>query len=322
MGATLVWPTVVVLGFLFVTGIVVLLGTSSTARYEFERGGARTQERTAAQRSGNHPAGRRAAPERAPEARSARPRSARAGGVAVRTAPKATSRATPRARSRATSRATSRAASDATSNAAPAATHRSAPRTAPRTAPATETGPAWWLVGESAQVLAGPFADRVDADWAALADELSAVAVYGVRRADGRVRPKPSPEERAWLGELGRHLDRLPAEWDTLLTDTDPLTTLVVEVAAALVEAGLPLHDAGATRSQGGVCLVPDQDATGLLVSWRPHDRLSVQQVRGGTADDAVQQLMNAAITDVLEQLGFVVQPVGDTRCALVTAMR
>ena len=277
MGATLVWPVVVVLGFCVFTAVVVVLGASSTARYEFERNGARQPQRAATPRSANHPAGRRA-PGRASEtpAAQAPARSGQAGKVAVRPAPAAVA----------------------------------------------EGGPTWWLVGESAQVLAGPFADRVDADWAAFADALSAVTVFGTRRTDGTVKPKPSPEERAWLGELGRHLDRLPAEWDELLTDTDPLTTLVVEVAAALVEAGLPLHDAGATQSGGGVCLVPDQDAGGLLVSWRPHDRMSLQQSRGATADEAVQRLMNAAILDVLEQLGFVVEEAGSTACALVTALR
>jgi hypothetical protein len=274
MGATLVWPAVVVLGFLAFTGLVVVLGTSSTARYEFERNGAQQRERAATPRSANHPAGRRA-PARSGEAAAAPGRSGQ-GSVAVRPAPAAIA----------------------------------------------EGGPTWWLVGESAQVLAGPFADRVDADWAAFADGLSAVAVFGTRRTDSTVKPKPSPEERAWLGELGRHLDKLPAEWDDLLTDTDPLTTLVVEVAAALVEAGLPLHEAGATQSGGGVCLVPDQDAGGLLVSWRPHDRMSLQQSRGATADEAVQRLMNAAILEVLEQLGFVVEEAGSTACALVTALR
>jgi hypothetical protein len=278
MGATLVWPVVVVLGFCVFTAVVVVLGASSTARYEFERNGARQPQRAATPRSANHPAGRRA-PGRAtetPAAPAAPARSGQASSVAVRPAPAAVA----------------------------------------------EGGPTWWLVGESAQVVAGPFADRVDADWAAFADEVSAVTVFGTRRTDGTVKPKPSPEERAWLGELGRHLDRLPAEWDDLLTDTDPLTTLVVEVAAALVEAGLPLHDAGAAQSGGGVCLVPDQDAGGLLVSWRPHDRMSLQQSRGATADEAVQRLMNAAILDVLEQLGFVVEEAGSTACALVTALR
>ncbi len=275
MGSTLVWPAVVMVGFLVFTGLVVVLGTSSTARYEFERNGAQQPQRSATPRSANHPAGRRA-PGRPAETPSPSGRSGQSSRVAVRPAPAAVA----------------------------------------------EGGPTWWLVGESAQVLAGPFADRVDADWAAFAGELSAVAVFGTRRTDGTVKPKPSPEERAWLGELGRHLDRLPAEWDDLLTDTDPLTTLVVEVAAALVEAGLPLHDAGATQSGGGVCLVPDQDAGGLLVSWRPHDRMSLQQSRGATADEAVQRLMNAAILEVLEQLGFVVEEAGSTAVALVTALR
>ncbi len=275
MGATLVWPAVVVLGFLVFTGLVVALGASSTARYEFERNGASQPQKAAAPRSANHPAGRRA-PARPAEGPAIPAQAGQQGTVAVRPAP----------------------------------------------AVVTEGGPAWWLVGESAQVLAGPFADRVDADWAAFADELSAVTVFGTRRTDGTVKPKPSPEERAWLGELGRHLDRLPAEWDDLLTDTDPLTTLVVEVAAALVEAGLPLHDAGAEQSGGGVTLVPDQDAGGLLVSWRPHDRMSLQHSRGATADAAVQRLMNVTILEVLEQLGFVVEPAGATQCALVTALR
>ena len=39
-------------------------------------------------------------------------------------------------------------------------------------------------------------------------------------------------------------------------------------------------------------------------------------------ADEAVQRLMNAAILDVLEQLGFVVEEAGSTACALVTALR
>ena len=57
MGATLVWPAVTVLGFLFFTGLVVALGTSTTARYEFERNGARTPQRSAAESRAAHPAG-------------------------------------------------------------------------------------------------------------------------------------------------------------------------------------------------------------------------------------------------------------------------
>jgi hypothetical protein len=190
--------------------------------------------------------------------------------------------------------------------------------------PATGTGgdSGWWLVGESAQVLAGPFPDRIDADWAALSEGLAAVAVFGTRRVDGGVAVRPSPQERAWLGELGDQLDRLPEDWDALISDTDPVTTLMVEVAAALVEAGLPLHDAAGERPGGGVCLVPELGSRGVLVSWRAHDRMSLEHVRGAAADAAVQALMGATLAGVLAELGFVVEVCGEGRSILVTALR
>jgi hypothetical protein len=265
MGGTLVWPAVAVLGFLVFTGLVVALGASSTARYEFERNRARESEQPVAPLADVHPAG--PGPVNAPAG-------AQAVGLAVRPAP----------------------------------------------APVRPSAPGWWLVDESEQVLAGPFADRLDADWAAVAEGLPAVAVFGARRADGAVATRPSPEERAWLSELGDQLDRLPEEWDTLLSDTDPLTTLVVEVAAALVEAGLPLHETAPGSSAGGVCLLPAPGAGGVLVSWRPHERLSLHQVRGAEADAAVQQLMNRAVGEVLAELGFVVETAGTTEIPLVTA--
>jgi hypothetical protein len=113
--------------------------------------------------------------------------------------------------------------------------------------------------------------------------------------------------------ELGDQLDRLPEDWDPLLDDTDALTTLVVEVAAALAEAGLPLHDCRGNRgaSSGGVCLTPAPDGSGILVSWRQHDRMSLHQVRGAAADAAVQELMNGAIAGVLATFGYPVEPLG-----------
>jgi hypothetical protein len=273
MGATLGWSMVTMFAFLVMTGLVVALGTSSTARYEFERNGARERQRADVRSHGTHPAGSRVGhrPAGAPDAQ-ARPQ---AVDLAVRTLPATTDR-----------------------------------------------GPGWWLVDESAQALAGPFADRFDADWAALADGLPAVAVYGARNADGHVATRPSPEERAWLAELGDQLDRLPADWDELLSDTDPLTTLVVEVAAALVEAGLPLHDAPEGDPAGGVVLTPEPVAQGVVVSWRAHDRMSLQHLRGAAASATVQQSMNAAVADILANLGFVVETFGASGSVLVTALR
>jgi hypothetical protein len=270
MGATMGWPAVAVLGFVLLTGLVVALGASSTARYEFERNGAGERQRADALASGTHPAGSRVARPADGSGRQAQPS---AVDVAVRPAP----------------------------------------------APVTR-GPGWWLVDDSGQVLAGPFADRIDADWAALADELPAVSVFGARRGDGTVAVRPSPEERAWLVDLGNQLDRLPSEWDELLDDTDPLTTLVVEVAAALVEAGLPLHDPEDSPA-GGVSLMPELTAQGVVVSWRAHERMSVRHVRGGAAEATVRQSMNATIADVLANLGFVVEQFDATGSSLVTAL-
>jgi hypothetical protein len=272
MGATMGWPAVALFGFLMLIGVVVVLGTTSTERYEFEHNGARERQRSAVRGHRTHPAGTRQARRAAP-ARHGRGRG-QAVGVAV------------------------------------------------RPAPATTGGPGWWLVDDAAQVLAGPFADQVDADWAALSGELPAVSVYGTRRTDGAVARRTSPEQRAWLDELGDQLDRLPVEWDELLTDEDPLTTLVVEVAAALVEAGLPLHDAPQAHPAGGVVLLPELASGGVVVSWRPHDRMGLQQTRGGAASATVQQSMSTAIGDVLWNLGFVVEPFGESGSSLVTAMR
>ncbi|TFV53746.1 hypothetical protein [Blastococcus sp. TF02A-35] len=277
MGTLMVWPATALLGFLLCTAVVVVLGASSTARYEFERNGARTSEAALARSMGNHPAGRRAAGARAATATEGRPQ---AVAVAVR------------------------------------------PVEAPPAPAPAVTGPTWWLVGETAQVVSGPFDDRLDADWAALNSGVPAVAVYGARRGDGTVAPRPSPEDRAWLAELGDQLDRLPEDWDALLSDTDPLTTLVVEIAAALLEAGLPLFDAGQATPSGGVWLAPDAATCGVVVSWRTHHRMSVQGSRGQEAESAVQELMNGTVADVLAQLGFVVEVFGPAGTPMVTALR
>jgi hypothetical protein len=270
MGTTFVEPVLAVLGFLVATGVVIALGTRSTARYEFERNGVDRAQRSAAQSAATHPAGRRLAGRSDGDSNT----QAQAVGVAV------------------------------------------------RSAPTTGEDPSWWLVGESMRVLAGPFPDQVDADWAALAGGLPAVAVFGARCSDGTVTPRPSPEEREWLTQLGHQLDRLPDDWNAVVSETDPLTTLVVEVAAALVEAGLPLHDASHGLAAGGVCLTPDVAVRGVLVSWRAHDRMSVHHQRGAAANDTVQQTMNVAVADILWNLGFVVEPFGAAGASLVTALR
>ena len=170
----------------------------------------------------------------------------------------------------------------------------------------------WWLVdgGDDVpgRVLAGPFPDRAAAGWSgtALADGAAARPAYGVRLADGTLRRRPSPQEWAWLDHLTAQLDRLPEDWAPLLAEEDPLTTLVVEVTAALNEAGIPLHDAtGTGGALGGACLTPTPDLDGVVVAWRQHDRMSVDQVHGAMADSAVQQAMNRALAEVLAIRGL-----------------
>ena len=136
--------------------------------------------------------------------------------------------------------------------------------------------------------------------------------VYGFRREDGSLNRRPSPQDWAWLAHLGEQLERLPEDWDAILSDDDPLTTLVVEVTASLAEAGLPLYDAtGAGSEIGGACLTPQPELGVIVVTWRQHDRMSVDQVHGATADALVQQVMNRALADVLDARGFVVDPFG-----------
>ena len=175
--------------------------------------------------------------------------------------------------------------------------------------------PGWWLVVDKGdgpgRIVAGPFSDRADAGWAAAGEGFGPGGVrllYGIRGADGVLSRRPSPQDWAWLAHLGQQLDRLPDGWDADLSDDDPLTTLVVEVAAALAEAGLQLHDAtGAGREVGGVCLTPEPGLGGIVVTWRQHDRMSIDQVHGAAVDGMVQQVMNRALGDVLELRGFVV---------------
>ncbi|WP_369140489.1 hypothetical protein [Modestobacter versicolor] len=189
-------------------------------------------------------------------------------------------------------------------------------------APVTaSSGTGWWLVDLDSRVVSGPFDSRVDAALAEFSsgprDEWDAlVPAHGIRRDDGVLVPRFSPDDRAWLAHLSEQLDRLADDWDALIDDADPLTGLVCEVAAAVAEAGLPLHDCGgrtASRQLGGVCLTPAPGEQGVLVTWTQHDRMALGRVRGHAADLAAQQVMNTAVAGVLTAFGFLVEPFGDT---------
>ena len=96
------------------------------------------------------------------------------------------------------------------------------------------------------------------------------------------------------------------------VTDPRPLPGLVAEVVTVLAEAGLFLYDpSGVDGELGGVCLTPEEALDGVVVSWRQHDRMSVEQLHGPVADALVQQVMNRALADVLALRGFDVEPLG-----------
>ncbi|MGY1740824.1 MULTISPECIES: hypothetical protein [unclassified Blastococcus] len=291
--AVLVWPTVTLLGFLVLAALVVALGRVSTARYEFERNGVQAQRQRAAVPAAEVAVAVPAAVPAGPRAGDLAPAPAEAAGDEGRAARSA---------------------------AVGVATHPAGKRLGEPGSP-----PAWWVVdadpeetGEHA--VAGPFDDRLEADWALLAHGLADTTrvVFGSQRADGTVVRRQLPAERAWLRDLGEQLDRLADDWDELVSDDDALTTLVVEVAAALVEAGLPLHDCAGHGAAGGVCLSPGPAHAGVLVTWHQHDRMSVQQVRGAAMEAAVQRTMSTAVADLLRTLGFEVEPFGSSGCWMV----
>jgi hypothetical protein len=176
----------------------------------------------------------------------------------------------------------------------------------------SSVGQGWWLVVDeedgALRMVAGPFPDRGEAAWAAGVHPEAGRArpVFGTRRADGGLSRRPSPQDWAWLAELTEQLERLPADWDAGLAEDDPLVTLLVEVAAALLEAGLPLHDSsGAGSAVGGACLSPETALGGIVVSWRQHDRMSIDRVHGPDVDAELQPVMNRALADVLLVRGF-----------------
>ena len=327
----LIWPMVAVLGFIALNGVVIVLGASTTARYEFERNLAQSGGQLTLFADGV------AVAERASQDDAVAPSRRKRRGTSTARVRRFRNRVRPAGRATETTTRGIAPEDPRTATALMGAqqtlldTRPEADVAAPAQ-PAVQSGPAvgWWLVveseddlGESGTIVGGPFLDQVEADWAVLTSDLPVSVrtrvVHGRRRADGALVPQSSPEERAWIAELEQQLDRLSEDWDELITDGDPLTTLVVEVAAALLEVGLPLYDGQAGSGSGGVCLTPAPDHRGVLATWRQHDWMSVQRTRGPEADLAVSQTMNAAVAHVLSDMDFLVEPFGGTGCCLVT---
>jgi hypothetical protein len=130
--------------------------------------------------------------------------------------------------------------------------------------------------------------------------------------------------------ELADARDRLSNGLGNPLPSGDPHAPLARDVAAALTEAGLTLHDCAPHHPRyrlGGVCVLPipgghnPDGQGGIAVSWTSHNLLALDWERGREREDT-QQAMNHALASVLKALGYQVRPFGPGGASLVTGSR
>jgi hypothetical protein len=114
------------------------------------------------------------------------------------------------------------------------------------------------------------------------------------------------------------------------LTADDPYAPLASDVAEALTEAGLTLHNCRPNDSQyrlGGVCVLPIPSSHnpdgpgGIAVSWTTHNLLAMDWERGRERQ-GTQDAMNHALAGVLKALGYKVRPFGTGGASLITEPR
>jgi hypothetical protein len=110
----------------------------------------------------------------------------------------------------------------------------------------------------------------------------------------------------------------------------DPYAPLASDVAEALTEAGLTLHNCAPHHPQyrlGGVCVMPipsghnPDGQGGIAVSWTTHNLLAMDWERGRERQ-GTQEAMNRALAGVLKALGYQVRPFGTGGAYLVTESR
>lgn len=99
------------------------------------------------------------------------------------------------------------------------------------------------------------------------------------------------------------------------------------DIARALVEAGFTLHHCARHHPLyrlGGVCLLPvarghdPNGKGGVVVSWTTHDLLSIDGNRWSEYHGA-HEVMNGALAQVLDALGYQVRPFGPGGAWIVT---
>lgn len=130
--------------------------------------------------------------------------------------------------------------------------------------------------------------------------------------------------------ELADAAGRLADAYGRPLRDDDPPKPLATDVAWALTEAGFTLHHCAQHHllyRLGGVCLLPvapghDPDGRGgVVVSWTTHNLLALDWGRW-VAYHGTQDVMNGALSEMLDGLGFRVSPFGVGGAWIVTGRK
>jgi hypothetical protein len=119
--------------------------------------------------------------------------------------------------------------------------------------------------------------------------------------------------------ELAEAASRLTDGYGRPVPADDPLAPLARDVAHALTEAGFTLHQCNPGHPLyrlGGVCLLPvarghDPNGNGgVVVSWTTHNLLSLDWDRWNEYH-GTQEVMNGALAEVLDALGYARLPFG-----------
>jgi len=131
-------------------------------------------------------------------------------------------------------------------------------------------------------------------------------------------------------GELADAVSRLADGYGRPLPSDDPLAPLAREVARSLTEAGFTLHPCVQYHPLyrlGGVCLLPvarghdPGGRGGVVVSWTTHDLLSFDWDRWSEYH-STHEVMNGALAEVLDGLGYRTWPFGLGGAWIVTGHR
>lgn len=127
--------------------------------------------------------------------------------------------------------------------------------------------------------------------------------------------------------ELADAVSRLADAYGRPLPADDPLAALAGDIARALTEAGFSLHHCAQEHPLsrlGGVCLLPvarghdPGGRGGVVVSWTAHELLSLDWDRWNEYHGA-HEVMNGALAQVLDALGYQVWPFGNGGAWIVT---